>query len=296
MIPLLFDCDNTMGVHGGDLDDGLALLYLLGRPDIRMLGVTTTFGNSTLDTVHANTQRMFSELQLNDIPLFRGAADPTDRRSEASDFIMQTVKDAPVPVTILATGSPTNVWAAVAQAPGVAANIDRIVYMGGIVEPLFLHGHSCDELNFSSDAEAAWQLLQGEIPTTIITGNLCLDAFMDEQMIEQITGSNHPVHRYMSDPVLQWNAFLREVFGKPGFHVWDVVAAAWITNAELFDDHHVDVVSSPEDMKKGFLRTVENSSSKINIPGRIRDLDAFWKTVFASWEAVKLASESAETP
>ena len=27
MIPVIYDCDNTMGVDGNDVDDGLTLLY-----------------------------------------------------------------------------------------------------------------------------------------------------------------------------------------------------------------------------------------------------------------------------
>lgn len=34
MHKVLFDCDNTMGVKNCDVDDGLTLLYLLGRKDI----------------------------------------------------------------------------------------------------------------------------------------------------------------------------------------------------------------------------------------------------------------------
>jgi purine nucleosidase len=287
-IPVIFDCDNTMGVANAELDDGLALLFLLGRPDIQLLGVTTTFGNSSLDTVHDNTRRMFAELQLDPIPLVRGADSPARRASEASDFIIETVKATTTPVTLLATGSPTNVWAAVSQAPGIAAHIERVVFMGGVVEPLFLHGHPCDELNFSSDPEAARGLLRGDIPATVITGNLCLDAFMDAEMIERITGSHHPVHRYIADAVRQWNAFLTEVFGKPGFHLWDVAAAAWITNPELYDENRVDMVSSPADMGKGFLKTRKNSRSRINIPRRLLDPEAFWPIVFDAWEAVPI--------
>ena len=40
MIDLVYDCDITMGIPGRDVDDGLALLYLLGSTDIRLLGVT----------------------------------------------------------------------------------------------------------------------------------------------------------------------------------------------------------------------------------------------------------------
>jgi len=35
MKKVIFDCDNTMGVRDCDVDDGLALVYLLGKENIR---------------------------------------------------------------------------------------------------------------------------------------------------------------------------------------------------------------------------------------------------------------------
>lgn len=45
MKKVIFDCDNTMGLPGRDVDDGLSLFYLLGSPEIELLGVCSTFGN-----------------------------------------------------------------------------------------------------------------------------------------------------------------------------------------------------------------------------------------------------------
>ena len=42
---VIFDCDNTMGQIGWELDDGLALFYILGSSDLELLGITATFGN-----------------------------------------------------------------------------------------------------------------------------------------------------------------------------------------------------------------------------------------------------------
>ncbi len=64
MHKIIFDCDNTMGVYGCDVDDGLTLLYLLGRQDIDLLGLTTTYGNNNLDTVYNNTKSIFEELSI----------------------------------------------------------------------------------------------------------------------------------------------------------------------------------------------------------------------------------------
>ena len=85
-IPLIFDCDNTMGVPGCDVDDGLTLLYLLGLPEVELLGITCSCGNSTQETVYRNTLRMMQDWGREDIPVLRGADSKTDRCSPAADW------------------------------------------------------------------------------------------------------------------------------------------------------------------------------------------------------------------
>ena len=46
MRKIIHDCDCTFGINGCDVDDGLALLYLLGDGQAEVLGVTTTYGNN----------------------------------------------------------------------------------------------------------------------------------------------------------------------------------------------------------------------------------------------------------
>ena len=81
---IILDFDNTMGVRGCDVDDGLALLYLLGNPErCRVLAACTTYGNAGIDVVDANTRALFEKLGLN-IPVYRGAAGPGDTDTEAA--------------------------------------------------------------------------------------------------------------------------------------------------------------------------------------------------------------------
>lgn len=84
---LIMDCDCTMGVPGCDVDDGLALLYVLGCPEAELLGVTCSFGNNTQDTVYRNTKRLLKEWGREDIPVLRGADSPKERRSEEAEFM-----------------------------------------------------------------------------------------------------------------------------------------------------------------------------------------------------------------
>ena len=58
---VIFDCDNTLGVKDCDVDDGLALLYLLGCEEVTVHGVTCTYGNNKLPVVYAHTKTSRSE-------------------------------------------------------------------------------------------------------------------------------------------------------------------------------------------------------------------------------------------
>jgi len=94
-VKVVMDCDNTIGIPGRDLDDALALFYLLGRDDVELIGVTTTFGNGSVEEVHANTKGMFRELKIDHIPLFLGASSRKERRSPAADFPASRLKAEP---------------------------------------------------------------------------------------------------------------------------------------------------------------------------------------------------------
>ena len=71
MEKIIFDCDNTMGLRFKEVDDGLTILYLLGEPSLQLLGITTTFGNGTIDQVFTQTQKLIKRLHL-DIPVLKG--------------------------------------------------------------------------------------------------------------------------------------------------------------------------------------------------------------------------------
>ena len=62
MRKIIHDCDCTFGINGCDVDDGLALLYLLGDPEAEVLGVTTTYGNNTLEKVYENTKKFVKKI------------------------------------------------------------------------------------------------------------------------------------------------------------------------------------------------------------------------------------------
>ena len=236
-VKVVMDCDNTIGIPGRDLDDALALFYLLGRDDVELIGVTTTFGNGSVEEVYANTKEMFRELKIDHIPLLLGASSRKERRRPAADFLADVVAKYPHDITVLATGAMTNLLGAWQVDHDFFRNLKADVLMGGVTAALVINGQTMDELNFSCDAEAAYHALRSDSKTTVITGNLCLQALLDGQRLGRIAGQTEfAVFEYIQKAVADWTEYLYEKYGLVGFHVWDVVAASYVVRPELFDE------------------------------------------------------------
>lgn len=285
---IYFDCDNTMGLPGCDMDDGMALLYLLGRDDVQIEAVTTSFGNNTIDRVHANTERMFRELHLEHIPLKKGGASPEQRESDGSHYLATEIPLRKQRVKLLITGSPTNIYAACLENPEMLTYVDEMIFMGGITEPLIIAGKKMNELNFASDPEATHYLLNCPVKKTIASAQLCLDAFFGEPEMQEVLENQHfPSLAYLKTPLQLWYAFISRQYGVPGFYVWDIVAAAYITHPELFDTNKVCITTSIDDLTRGFLNVEKNQrDNMVTLPTKIQDVSRFWNIVFESWKNV----------
>lgn len=60
------------------IDDALAITFALGRNDAELIGVTTCFGNVTLETASRNSLNLLDLLGRNDVPVYAGAKGPGD--------------------------------------------------------------------------------------------------------------------------------------------------------------------------------------------------------------------------
>jgi len=291
MKKVIYDCDNTMGVKYRDVDDALTIFYLLGREDVNLLGITTTFGNDTVEVVYETTMGLLRDIDHGGIPLIRGGV-PEQRKSEAAEFLASAAGKAQEEITIIATGALTNLYGASLIDPDFFSNVSGIIVMGGITEPLFINGEKVDELNFSCDPEATYEVMKSKAPTTVITGNLCLSALFGKPEFH-ILEKNLEIssYQYIYDRITPWRDFMNEVFKIEGFYNWDVLAGVYATNPELFVEKSRLVQSGVEDYKTGFLK-ISASDEKgymLNIPSAINDIDRFNDLVFRAWNNVGLS-------
>lgn len=284
MIPVIFDCDNTMGLPFKDVDDGLALLYLLGSDNIDLKAVTTTFGNSTIEDVYPNTQRIFKELNLVDTPLYLGASSKHNRNSEAAEALVKLVNDHPNELTILATGSMTNLHGAYEQDANFFNKVKQVVMMGGIEYPLLVNGKPMNELNFSCDSEAIATVLTHGKNLSIITGHVCLEAIFNYDTYDSMHKKMEShIYDFIVKETKGWISFIGQRYEMNGFCNWDAVAAVYIDHPELFRTNTKKIGAQLEDLETGLLKINNTIGNAVKIPESIINVEELNNKLIDNW-------------
>ena len=283
---VVMDFDNTMGIPGCDVDDGLALLYLVGNPDhVKIEAACSTYGNNRLDVVHANTEALFDSLGLS-IPLYRGGTDPAHPISEAAEFLCGLVDRNPGEISILATGSLTNLRGASLLDKDFFSKVREISLMGGITQSLVFNGKIMDELNFACDPQATYAVLSAACKVATATGNNCLPAFFTtDEFKQRLFRGDRQDGGFVYDICRYWFRDMEERYMLDGFCCWDVVSAAYLIEPELFDDVTGTFTLSEAAFSIGYLeRAFEGvPQTTIHTPV-IRDAARFTDAMYASWQ------------
>lgn len=246
---IIVDFDNAFNVKNRDVDDFIALLYLIRKnADIGL--VTTTYGNASIEEVNRASKKVFEDLKLT-FPLALGSED-------AGEKMAQTVNDNEGEVTILTLGSTTNIARALDIDPNLGKKA-RLVSMGTITEPLYIDGIKMNELNYSVNHEASRKVLDKFEDISILTANNCLDGYLDLDEIEDIFSGED----YLMSEARDWFDFHSADYEINYIVIWDLLAATYVTNPELFEDKKRPMVF--KDPEKGLL--AEDVGGKIiNMP------------------------------
>jgi len=275
---IILDCDNSMGSFFWEVDDGLAIAYLLNKPEVELVGITTVFGNRTYD--HKYTVRQLKEAGRTDIPLYKGAQGPNERPAEAAVFLAETAAEFPGEITIIAAGPLANLQAASEIDPGFFSNLKQVVLMGGITGELVFGKRTVAELNLSADFEASHALFNSGCPVTVMTAQFCLNAPFYKEDLKKLDNFPAKWKRYLRN----WLFTMKIGVGLDRFILWDLVPVVYAVHPEYFIDRNMVLTSSPEDLKTGYLRFTDNGNgNRINVPEQFRDRDAFYNDLFAAW-------------
>ena len=252
--PRLVILDTDPGV-----DDALALLYLRARPDLRLLAITTVFGNADIKTTTRNALWLRRRLGL-EAPVHKGAAKPLDRPrgpspvhvhgenglgdidlagpplppvdpGAAHEKIIDLVRAHPDKVTIVAIGPLTNLALALRAAPDIASLVAEVVVMGGA----FARGNVTPfaEANIHNDPEAAAEVLAAPWPITLVPLDATLPCVLTDDAARDMAKAGE-TGRFVHDLTRGYAATYARHEGLDGCVLHDVAALVRLTRPDLF--------------------------------------------------------------
>lgn len=171
---------------GDDIDDAFALALVLKSPELKLLGVTTAFGNTELRARLVDRYLMAAE--RGDVAIAAGVETPAKnvftqkvyaergpqmQFADGVDFLLGQIRAHPGEITLIAIGPLTNVQAAIARDPETFKKLKRVVLMGGSIDRGY-DGKQGErrpadaEWNFLCDPAGAQALLASGVPVFIM--------------------------------------------------------------------------------------------------------------------------------
>jgi purine nucleosidase len=247
---------------GSDVDDLLALTLLARAPEVRLIGITTVYGDTRL---RARIARWTCHrLDRPDIAVVPGLGETLSGReiwwpghegvgladlegvpvAEAPTgvaYLCQTAREHPGQLDLIAIGPLTNVAAALREDAGFAGNLHHLYIMGGAF------WRERPEHNFKCDPEAADLVMRSSIPMSVAGLDVTKRVWVTEADLVTLEGSTHALGAVLADQVRRWWAASRREQDNPH----DALAALMPFRPDLFRFERCDVTVETDGAQPG---------------------------------------------
>jgi len=266
---------------GDDIDDAYALALLLSQPGVKLLGVTTTFGQT-----HERAELAAKLLRVagrNDVPVYAGRAGDHQigrqyawargfrsrslKTGDAVEFMRREIERAPGEVTLIGIGPLTNLGDLLTRYPAAKSKIKRIVLMGGAVYVGYNNRPpATPEWNIRCDPAAARAVFSSGVPLVMagleVTTMMQLDAVRQKRIFAR------------GAPLTDALAALTALWGNGTPTLFDPVAVAY-TCGHAFCEEQPAHITVEDD---GLTRLTDGATNAIVLihPGKDAFLD--WYT------------------
>lgn len=272
-IPIILDVDTGV-------DDALAIAYAVRSPEIEVLGLTTTFGNITVDEAARNSLLVLEKLGRSDVPVARGAEQPLKRiktayprhihgehglggaewsepagkplPEHAADFIVRQVRARPNELTLVFVGPLTNLALAVQKDPGIASLVKRVVIMGGAVRaPGNVTPYA--EANIFSDPEAADIAFRAGLPLVVVGLDVTMKTLLPRTRVQQWRETAGELGRFFADMTEFYIDFYEQDYpGIGGCALHDPLAIGVVIDPSFATEEamYVKVVTEGEELAR----------------------------------------------
>lgn len=300
---LLLDCDPG-------LDDALALVLAHGDPNLELVAVTTVGGNVALENTTRNALELREYLGFTGVPVASGAAGPLVREAKnaaevhgagglgdvilpkahlpldgahAVDLIINTLKDAPGQIHLVAVGPMTNVALALRQEPRITEWAASFVIMGGS----YTRGNTTPaaEFNVYADPEAAAEVFAADWKTVMIGLDLTLQAMVTDTIRQRMLELGKLGRELVVPLATFWNDPQDPNWGGQAVH--DVCAVAYVSRPDLFATVPARVEVETDGRWTAGMTVTDFRSSIPNAAVAVKiDVDGFWDYVLDAYARV----------
>jgi inosine-uridine nucleoside N-ribohydrolase len=248
------------------VDDAMALYFALAHPAIDVIGITTTFGNVTVEQAAINALYLTALAGVR-IPVTQGIAAPLtipaplppahihgadglgnllervpiqaalDPRSSAQ-FIVDMARAHPGAITLVAVGPLGNLASALAIEPGLPQLLREVILMGGtVLEPGNVSAVA--EANIANDPHAAALVFAADWKLTMVGLDVTHRVILPLALFKRIADKQqHPatttLHQAVSFYADFYSGLYPHVARIHGCFGHDVLAFLYLVQPELF--------------------------------------------------------------
>lgn len=256
MIKAIYDTDPGV-------DDAVALHFAAESQDIELVGITTIFGNNTIDVTTNNALFLKEKLDIG-CPVARGCAAPlviapnppsvvahgnnglgdafevtTQTQCDprhAAQFIIDTVRANPGEITLIAVGPLTNLALACRLAPEIASLIKQVVIMGGTTlrNAHFGNKSPVAEANIHRDPHAAQIVFNSGLPLTMVGLDVTHEVLLDNTRLAQLADHANPHNQLLFRIVQHYIRYAKTRYGLDGMRPHDLQAFICAIHPEFY--------------------------------------------------------------
>lgn len=246
------------------IDDAMAILFAEAHPAIDLIGITTIYGNATIDNGTRNALYLKEKFQLDadvakgtDKPLIRPpvgatvvvhgetgfgdchANEPQHATADprpAYQYIIDTLKANPGEITLVAVGPLTNLALALETAPEITSLVKEVVIMGGAFGENDHRGNVTPyaEANIHDDPHAADKVLTADWPVVVIGLDVTQESMFSSAYLDALKADAGHVGEFIWDVSRYYLRFYAQKLGMDGCHVHDPSAIAYVIDPTLF--------------------------------------------------------------
>lgn len=204
--PVIFDTD-----IGTDIDDAYALVALIRRPELELLGVTTVSSDAAARARLAAKLLHVAGTKWARVPVYAGISTATQYMKQVEwaegfsspnlhldggvDFMRRQINARPGEITLIAVGELTNMAALLKSESGIGKKIRAISLMGGAIHRGYAPGSKPEpEWNIKSNAEAARTVFTSGVPLLVAPLDSTADLKLTPEMRVQIFARGTPLN------------------------------------------------------------------------------------------------------